>query len=101
MTCPIHIDTPLDPQDFGFLDPDRKNMRSMNPDLREEISTKNCKKREFLFLKPKYGLLKYFDNSAVLNKFSKSVRNDYDLDPDPFFSNRDPGSGSASKLNGS
>jgi len=39
----------LDPQDFGFLDP--------NPDPRGKISIKNCKKN-FLLLKPKSELLK-------------------------------------------
>ena len=39
----------LDPQDFGFLDPD--------PDPRGKISNKNCKKT-FLLLKPKSELLK-------------------------------------------
>jgi len=33
------VPDPLDPQDFGFLDPD--------PDPRGKISTKNCKKKLF------------------------------------------------------
>ena len=31
-----------------------------------------------------------FDNSDMLKKFSKSLRNVYDLDPDPFSSSADP-----------
>ena len=38
----------LDPQDFGFLD----------PDPRDKISTKNCKKKKCLLSKPKSELLK-------------------------------------------
>ena len=38
-------------------------------------------------------------NKNCVKKFSKSLRNNHDLDPDPFFSSADPGSGSASKLN--
>ena len=38
-----------------------------------------------------------FDNSDMLKKFSKSLRNVYDLDPDPFSSSADPGSGFALK----
>ena len=47
---------PLDPQDFGFLD----------PDPREKLSTKNCKKT-FLLLKPKSELLKKREISSFLN----------------------------------
>ena len=56
---------PLDPQDFGFLD----------PDPREKLSTKNCKKT-FLLLKPKSELLKkreILHISSFLNG-SSSVR---------------------------
>ena len=44
---------------------------------------------------------KKFENYFLLKRFSKSYRNDLDPDPDQFFSSADPGSGSASKLNGS
>ena len=44
---------------------------------------------------------KKIENYFLLKKFSKSKGNDLDLDPDPFYSIADPGSGSASKLNGS
>ena len=43
--------------------------------------------------------IKEFEHSALLKNFSKFYENN--PDPDPFFSSADPGSGSASKLNGS
>jgi len=49
----------MDPQDFGFLDPDPKKIcRSTDPDSRGKISTKNCKKKTFLLQEPKSELLK-------------------------------------------
>ena len=73
---------------------------STDPDPRGKISTKNCKKK-ILISKPKSELLK--KRFALLKNFSKFLRNNLDLDPDPFFSSADPGSGSgsASKLVGS
>ena len=49
------------------------------------------------------NIKKKFYNYFLLKRFNKSFRNDAypdpDLDPDPFFSSKDPGSGSALKLN--
>ena len=109
----------MDPQDFGFPDPQKY------PNPRGKISIKNCKKKPYLLLKPKTELLikrrdyknflisewmkfqdknmrkKKFENYFLFKRFSISYRNDLDPNPDPFFPSADPGSGSASKLNGS
>ena len=90
---------------------------STDPDLRGKISKKNCKKI-FFSLRPQIWTFekkeiikissflngsssfrikiseKKFENYFLLKNFIKSWRND-------LFSSADPGSGSASKLNGS
>ena len=88
---------PLDPQNFGFLDPD--------PDPRGKISTKNCKKKISLKTQirtiEKREIIKIFWFLNGSSSFIMKIRNN--LDPDPFFSSADTGSesGSASKLIGS
>ena len=114
-------------QDFGFLDPDPQ--KYADPRIRiQEVkyqpkTTKNYfftpetqiwafeKKRDYknvsFFLngsssfriKISEKIYNKFENYFLLKNFSKSWRNDQD--PDPFFFNADPGSGSASNLNGS
>ena len=101
-----------------------KNMRIRIQGVKYQPKTE--KKTFFLLLKPKSELLKkreiikissFLNGSSsfrikisekikqkfdfLLKKFSKDLR--IDLDPDPFFSSADPGSGSgsASELNGS
>ena len=54
------VPDPLDPQNFGFLD----------PDPRGKISTKNCPKKNLL-LKPKSELLKKRDYNLVSEWFVK------------------------------
>ena len=49
----------MDPQDFGFLDPDPEKIfgsTDPDPDPRGKISTKNCKKK--LLSNPKSELIK-------------------------------------------
>ena len=43
----------------------------------------------------------FFAKKNSVNQQRNDLDPDQDLDPDPFFSSTDPGSGSASKLNGS
>ena len=56
-TCSALDPDPLDPQDFGLLDPDPQ--KYTDPDPRSKISTKNCKKT-FLLLK----LSSFLDGSS-------------------------------------
>ena len=97
---------PLDPQDLGFLDPNQQKYADPRGKTSAQILQKNyfqnpnlnySKKRDcknflisewftkFQHKNKRKKLDKKFENSALLKKFSKFLRNNLDPDPTTFF----------------